>query len=71
MRSNPEGQRQQEPSPLKVKEVLHDGRRYIVCLNEDQATKDRADREAIVAALSDKLKQGDKALVGNKDFVSI
>jgi len=64
----PKGKGSKSPSPLKVKEVLHDGRRYIVCLNEDQATKDRADREAIVAALSDKLKQGDKALVGNKGF---
>ena len=29
---------------------------------------DRADREAILAALEDKLKQGDKALVGNKGY---
>ncbi|MEJ2068360.1 MAG: IS1634 family transposase, partial [Deltaproteobacteria bacterium] len=38
------------PSPLKVKEVKVEGRRYIVCHNEDQARKDEADREAIVAA---------------------
>lgn len=42
--------------------------RYIVCHNEEQAAKDRADREAILAALQDKLRQGDKALIGNKGF---
>jgi transposase len=56
------------PSPLKVKEVHVGDRRYVVCLNEDQAAKDRHDREAIVAALSDALKQGDKSLIGNRGF---
>jgi len=51
-----------------VKEVRVGGRRYVVCLNEDQAAKDRHDREAIVAALSDALKQGDKSLIGNRGF---
>jgi hypothetical protein len=57
-----------DPSPLKVKEVCVEERRYVVCLNEEQARKDRADREAIVAALREQLKQGDKALVGNKGY---
>jgi len=57
-----------DPSPLKVKEVGVGTRRYIVCLNEDQAAKDRRDREAIVAALGDALKRGDKSLIGNKGF---
>lgn len=56
------------PSPLKVKQVMVDGRRYIVCHNEKQATKDAADREAIVGSLRDRLKGGDKALVGNKGY---
>lgn len=43
-------------------------RRYVVCLNEDQAKKGRQDREAIVAALEDALKAGDKSLIGNKGF---
>lgn len=43
-------------------------RRYIVCVNEKQATKDAADREAIIASLRDPLKQGDKALVGNRGY---
>ena len=33
------------------------GRRYIVCLNEDEARKDAADREAIVASLQEKLRR--------------
>lgn len=60
--------RSKAPSPLKVKEVQAAGRRYVVCLNEAQAAKDRLDREAIVAALGEALKAGDKSLVGNKGF---
>jgi len=56
------------PSPLKVKEVFVEDRRYIVCHNEDQAQKDAADRKAIVAHLRDQLKKGDKSLVGNKGY---
>lgn len=56
------------PSPLRVKEVKVEGRRYIVCHNEEQARKDEADRQAIVAGLEQKLKQGDKSLVGNKGY---
>ena len=64
----PKGKKPKDPSPLKVKEVTLDGRRYIVCFNEDQAKKDAADREAIVQALEKQLKQGDKSLVGNKGY---
>lgn len=56
------------PSPLKVKEVNFKGRRYIICINEDQAKKDALDREVIIAALKEKLKQGGKSLVGNKGY---
>lgn len=57
------------PSPLKVKEVwVEDKRRYVVCVNEDQAAKDRHDRQAVVASLRQALGQGDKALVGNKGY---
>lgn len=55
-------------SPLKVKEVKHNCRRYVVCLNEAQARKDRFDRDAIVDSLREKLKQGDKSLIGNKGY---
>ena len=64
----PKAKGSKAPSPLKVKEVKASGRRYVVCFNEDQATKDRGYREAIVSALEDALKQGDKSLIGNKGF---
>jgi len=57
-----------DPSPLKVKQVLIDERRYIVCHNEEQARKDRADRDAILDKLRAQLKQGSKSLVGNKGY---
>lgn len=55
-------------SPLKIKEVWAGERRYVVCVNEDQARKDAQDREAIVEALRSALRQGDKALIGNKGY---
>lgn len=57
-----------DPSPLKVKEVYVGDHRYIVCDNEEQAVKDRHDREAILAKLEEQLKQGPKSLVGNKGY---
>jgi len=60
------------PSPLSVKDVRFtaDGRdrRYVVCHNQEQAEKDRADREAIVASLADQLHKGAKSLVGNRGY---
>ena len=58
-----------EPSPLEVKDVTVEGKRYIVCRNRDQARKDAADREAIVAALTERLAhQGAKSLIGNRGY---
>ena len=58
-----------DPSPLQVKQVwVEDARRYVVCLNVDQAKKDRLDREAVIASLSKALQGGDKSLVGNKGY---
>lgn len=57
-----------DPSPWEVKEVLVGQQRYVVCYNPEQARKDAADRARIVEALRATLKQGDKALVGNKGF---
>jgi hypothetical protein len=65
---HPPRQKSSDPSPLKVKEVWVDEQRYVVCLNDEQARKDHADREAIVSALREQLKQGDKSLVGNKGY---
>jgi len=64
----PKGLNRKAPAPLKVKDVFVENRRYIVCLNEDQAQKDRHDREAIVESLRDALKHGDKQLIGNKGY---
>jgi len=66
---HPQSDHRDDPSPLKVKEVwVEDARRYVVCVNEDQAKKDRHDREAVVASLRDALGKGDKSLVGNKGY---
>lgn len=65
---HPPRQKSSDPSPLKVKEVRVDERRYVVCLNEEEARKDCAEREAIVAGLREQLKRGDKSLVGNKGY---
>lgn len=65
---HPKQDQSQAPSPLKVKEVWVKDRRYIICLNEDEARKDAADREAIVTALREQLRHGDKSLVGNKGY---
>lgn len=61
-------EKSKDPSPLKVKEVWVDERRYIVCHNEEQATKDGHDRAAVLKKLADQLEQGPKSLVGNKGF---
>jgi transposase len=62
---------------LQVKEVVRKvkagqgktGRgRYIVCYNEAEARNDAAARAATLAGLEKALRQGDKALVGNKGF---
>jgi transposase len=53
---------------LLVKEVLHRGKRYIVCVNEEQAKKDAHDRQAIVTALEERLAKGTKGLIGNKGY---
>jgi len=62
---------------LQVKEVVRKVKagqgntrrcRYIVCYNEAEARNDAAAREAALAGLEKALRQGDKALVGNKGF---
>ena len=64
----PENADRSKPSPLKVKEVIHNDTRYIICLNERQARKDAADRQTIIESLKKQLKKGPKALVGNKQI---
>jgi hypothetical protein len=63
-----EGKCTKDPSPLKVKQVELDGRRYIICENPSQARKEAIEREKIIEDLREKLKQGPKSLVGNKGY---
>jgi hypothetical protein len=53
---------------LWVKEVMVEGRRYVVCRNEAEANKDAADRAAVLDGLERQLKKGDKALIGNSAY---
>jgi hypothetical protein len=62
------GRYQEVAENLQVKEVHVDDRRYVVCLNPDEASKDAAEREAIVKALEDELRQGASQLVGNRGY---
>jgi len=64
----PERKTSKDPSPLKIREVQVEGRRYIVCLNEEQRRKEEHDRAAITESLRKQLKQGAKSLVGNKGY---
>jgi Transposase DDE domain len=60
--------RQRGETQLWVKEVKVGKDRYIVNLNEAEAKKDKADRQAIIDGLQTQLKKGDKALVGNSAY---
>jgi hypothetical protein len=51
-----------------AKAVMLGGRRYIVCINHQEAAKDAADRAVLIADLERQLKRGDKALVGNAGY---
>jgi hypothetical protein len=61
-------ERETGETQLFVKQVKVEGRRYIVCRNEAEAEKDRADREAILVGLTRQLEKGDKALIGNSAY---
>lgn len=61
-------ERQKGETQLWVKEVRIGFERYIVCRNEAEAEKDRADRQAVVAGLEAQLRKGDKALIGNSAY---
>ena len=53
---------------LEVKEVLVEGRRYVVCRNPEEAERDERSRQAIVERLKDELRGGAKGLIGNKAY---
>jgi hypothetical protein len=58
----------QDPYPLKVKEVLVEDRRYIVCLNPKEARKDARDREAVLESLRQTIGKDPGSLVGNTGY---
>ena len=64
----PEGLYSKDPSPLKVKEVVINKTRYIVCKNERQARRDEADRNTIVESLKEKIKKAPSSLISNKGY---
>jgi len=71
----PEGAFSKDPAPLKVKEVVLNGKRYIVCLNPKQARKDARDRQAIIDSLQDKVEwesrfDGKWVLITNTNFLA-
>ena len=53
---------------LEAKEVKVGRRRYIVCRNPAEQARDAARRDQIVASLRERLKAGDKALIGNNGY---
>ena len=55
-------------SNLKVKEVILDKERYIVCFNPQEAVRDAKAREKMVADLREKVKSSPKELVTNKGY---
>jgi hypothetical protein len=53
---------------LQVKEVVIAGHRYVLCVNPEEAIRDAAVRAALVEKLQAKLKQGSKAVIGNRGY---
>lgn len=62
------GRYQQVADNLKVKQVHHEGERYVICLNPEQERKDKHTREEIVTKLQKKLNQETGQLIGNRGY---
>ncbi|MFL5281847.1 MAG: hypothetical protein ACJ8AW_12855 [Rhodopila sp.] len=60
--------RQKGETDLAVTEVKREGRRYIVCRNEEEARKDAEIRAKLLAGLQRKLAGGAKGLLGNTGY---
>lgn len=57
------------PPNLKVKEVIHRGVRYVICLNPEEGERNRQVRKEAVAKLKEKLARGEvKQLIGNSAY---
>ena len=53
---------------LEVKNIEHNGKRYIVCVNPEEAEHDRRAREQIIRYLEEKLKNDTGSLLGNRSY---
>ena len=53
---------------LQVQEIFVEDRRYIVCYNPEQATRDAHVREELIRSLESALQKGSKKLVSNKGY---
>jgi transposase len=63
------GRYQEVSENLRIKEVRVDERRYVVCFNPDEASKDRADRKATLEKIQLKLAKGGlKQLIANRGY---
>ena len=62
------GRYQKVADNLEVKDVVVNGRRYVVCRNPQEAEKDRLAREAILAKFEQALAHGPKSVIGNRGF---
>ena len=65
---HPERTSSKSPASLAVKEVIVEGRRYVVCRNSRQERKDAAARQAMVLTLEERIKTNPKGLVGNRGY---
>lgn len=62
------GRYRQVKDNLKVKEVKLSGERYIVCLNPEEAARDKEKREQIVSDLEEKLKSAPSRIITNRGY---
>ncbi|MDR1578064.1 MAG: IS1634 family transposase [Deltaproteobacteria bacterium] len=70
----PERSKSIDPAPLKVKEVVVNESRYIICVNEEEARNDRYDRDKILKSLAAALKKGEKTWLvirGTRDILKM
>lgn len=65
---HPPRKNRKDPSPLKVKEVIVKGTRYVLCVNPEEVAADARVREDVIASLKERIKNGDTSLVGNKGY---
>lgn len=53
---------------LKAKEIVLNGKRYILCLNEEEVKRDRIQREQVLSLLEEKISQDPRGIIRNASF---